>query len=192
MLERTHLNFRSTSLPLFANTRLVSRNFIQQPYNYNERIKINKKEYEIFPEDFEINMKVLDFYQNFIFEKRKSELNNVQKNFSIYYIVDGMINGSGIYSILTESLGEYNNDYLELLNETKNKNDYQDFEKIVKIFNDYKESFLEQEIPEELEEDEELCESIDEIENRWYDNSEIRENTFFDYLKKNKDKIITY
>ena len=192
MLERTNLNFAqflSRSSQILGS--LAEILFNNRTITMNE-LKLTKKEYEIFPEDFEINMKVLDFYQNFIFEKRKSELNNVQKNFSIYYIVDGMINGSGIYSILTESLGEYNNDYLELLNETKNKNDYKDFEKIVKIFNDYKESFLEQEIPEELEEDEELCESIDEIENRWYDNSEIRENIFFDYLKKNKDKIITY
>lgn len=155
-------------------------------------LKLTKKEYDIFPEDFETNMKVLKFYQTFIFEKRKGELNNAQKNFSIYYIVDGMINGSGIYSILTESLGEYNDDYLELLEESNNKKDNNNFKKIVKIFSDYKESFLEQEIPEELEEDQDLSESIDEIENNWYDNSEMREKKFFDYLRKNKDKIITY
>lgn len=154
--------------------------------------QLTKKEYENFPDDFETNMKVLDFYQNFIFEKRNSELNNIQKNYCIYYIVDGMINGSGIYSILTESLGEYNDDYLELLEESNNKKDLKEFQKIVKIFNDYKETFLEQEIPVELEEDEELCESIDEVENNWYINSEMREKKFFDYLKKNKGKIITY
>ena len=103
-----------------------------------------------------------------------------------------MINGSGIYSILTESLGDYNDDYLELLEESNNKKDLKEFQKIVKIFNDYKETFLEQEIPVELEEDEELCESIDEVENNWYINSEMREKKFFDYLKKNKSKIITY
>ena len=28
--------------------------------------QLTKKEYENFPDDFETNMKVLDFYQNFI------------------------------------------------------------------------------------------------------------------------------
>lgn len=154
------------------------------------KLKLTKEEYQTFPDDFETNMKVLEYYQNFIFEKRKTELNNVQKNFAIYYIVDGMINGSGIYSIFIESLGEYNDDYLELLTESCNKKDFKDFMKIVKIFNTYKESFLEQEIPEELEEDEKLTELIEKIESNWYDNSESREKFFFDYLRKNKKEII--
>jgi hypothetical protein len=162
-----------------------------------DKLKLTEKEFNIFPEDFDINMKVLEYYQEAIFEKQQNNLNNIQKHFSIFYIVDGMINGSGIYSIFIESFGEYNDDYLDTLKATKNETDYNDFKKIVQIFKKFKTSFLEQEMPEQLDEDSDdfdfkLSESINEIENNWYDNSEIREEKFINYIKSNKGEIITF
>ncbi|QBN19421.1 DMP19 family protein [Flavobacterium nackdongense] len=162
-----------------------------------DKLKLTEKEFNIFPEDFDINMKVLEYYQKVVFDKKQDKLNNVQKNFCMFYFVDGMINGSGIYSIFIESFGEYNDDYLEMLTATGNNADYKDFKKVVKIFNKFKSSFLEQEMPEQLDEDSDhfdlkLAESIDDIENNWYDNSEIREEKFINYIKKSKEEIITF
>ncbi|KFF15397.1 DMP19 family protein [Flavobacterium hydatis] len=161
-----------------------------------DKLKLEIKEFDIFPEDFDTNMKVLEYYQEVIFENNQSKLNDVQNHFSLFHIVGGMIDNGGIYSILIESLGEYNDGYLEMLEATGNKSDYNDFKKIVEVFETYKDSFLEQEMPEQLDEDSDdfdskLFELIDKIESNWYDNTEIREKKFIDYIKKNKKEIIT-
>ncbi|WP_188051773.1 DUF4375 domain-containing protein [Flavobacterium sp. GP15] len=160
-----------------------------------DKLELNKEEYDIFPDDFDINIKVLEYYQDLVFEQKQNELNTRQKHFTLYYIVDAMINNSGIYSILLESLGEYNEGYLEMLKMSENLADYEDFKIIIKIFNDYKESFLEQEYPEQLDEDSDnfdsdISELIEKIEHNWYENSEIREEKFFKYLRNNKSEII--
>jgi hypothetical protein len=161
-----------------------------------DKLKLEIKEFDIFPEDFDTNMKVLEYYQEVVFENNQSKLNDVQNHFSLFYIVGGMIDNGGIYSILTESLGEYNDGYLEMLKATGNKSDYNDFKKIVEVFETYKDSFLEQEMPEQLDEDSDnfdskLFELIDKIETNWYDNTEIREEKFIDYIKNNKKEIIS-
>ena len=170
-------------------------NFFSFGQSKIEKIKLSKEEYNTFPEDHNVLMKVLGYYQEFIFDKKEKKLNETQKAISYYYIVDGMINNSGVHSILLESFGEYNIGYLQSLKLSKNDSDFSNYEELSKIFDKYKKYFLKQAYPPELEEGEkqysqELHDKLESVEEKWYDNLKNRDHNFIEFITANKDELI--
>ena len=162
-----------------------------------KKISVSQINFDKFPEDEDFLTEALGYYQNPILENNTSleGMNEAQLAFGYYYIVDGMINGSGVSSILLESFGEYNIGYLKALSVSNNQSQFSNFQNLVSLFEKYKDSFMDQEIPPELDEeaneyDETISEKIDKIEDDWYDNSAKRDQLFLKYLKDNKNLIL--
>lgn len=166
-------------------------------YGQNQagKVEVTEQEYSVFPEDFDVFLKVLGHYEKFIFEKKEKKLNETQKAFTYYYLVDGMINNSGVYSILSESLGEYNNGYLEALKISNNEKELTNYQELVKIFDKYRISFMEQEIPAALDEEhenfnEKESDIVETVESKWYDNTEERDELFKEFLASRKSDLM--
>ena len=159
-----------------------------------ELFKLSKEEFFAFPEDQTVLFKVLEHYQNYFFDKDAAKLNEIQRAFASYYLVDGMINNGGAVSILLESLGEYNQDYLQALELSNNDSDKANFQLLVDLFKRYEDSFMDQDLPAELDEDEEEFNAdesdlLENIEEQWYSNSTNRDRLFIKFLFDNKKAL---
>lgn len=160
-----------------------------------DKLEVMQQEYSTFAEDDRGIIEALRYYEKFIIEKKGKYLNETQKALTYYYFVDGMINNSGVYSILLESFGEYNDGYMEALRISNNKEDLAIYEELVKIFNKYKSTFMGQELPPELDEgnekfNEKESKLLESIEEKWYDNSKERDRLFKNFLVSNKHDLI--
>ena len=160
-----------------------------------KKYQVTAEMYSAFPNEFDDLLEIFSYYSEYIFDKKQNDLNRSQKAFSYYYLVDGMINNSGVFSILLESLGEYNDGYLEALRLSKNNDDEANFQKLVVIFQKYQDYFMEQELPPVLDDedksfDKSLDTELDLIEQKWYDNTDIRDNNFKAFLIQNKDDLL--
>ncbi|WP_196890191.1 DUF4375 domain-containing protein [Aureivirga sp. CE67] len=160
-----------------------------------EKILVTKQEYSEFPENEELFYKSLEYYQNYVFDNKEENLNETQKAFVYYFIVDGMINNCGVFSILIESLGVYNNGCLKALSLSENDEAKNNFNKLVLIFEKYREEFMNQKIPSSLDEENENFDmvenyKIEEIEKNWYDTADFRDKKFKEFLKANKRHLL--
>ena len=160
-----------------------------------DKVQVTADEYAGFPGNFEVLMKVLEHYQGHVLGDQAPQTNETQQALVYYYLVDGMINNSGALAILIESFGEYNDGYLKALKLSDNQSDWANYNELVRIFKKYEDTFMDQELPAALDDEEEdyneaESQLLDDIEEKWYDNTEPRDQKFARFLIDRKADLL--
>lgn len=159
-------------------------------------MKLRESEFNSFPTQFAMTQKVFEHYYDIgITDKKMDSLNNAQKTLCFHFICDGLIDNSGFYSILLETDGEFNLEYLKALDRIGDTTDRIIFDEIVSIYDKYEKWFSKQNSPPALDEsskefDERLYNRIEELQKKWYENGTTRENLFKDYLETHKLQLV--
>lgn len=158
--------------------------------------KLSVDEFNEFPKSFDITNRVFQHYYDDLAKGKKDNLNPTQKTLCYYFICEGMIDNSGFYSILLESLGEYNVEYGMALERIGANESLLIWNELVQIFELHESYFLESENPPELDDesdsfDNDLANRIEALENSWYDLSPKREQLFEIYLSDHKSEIVS-
>ena len=158
---------------------------------------LNEIEFNKFPDDFQITLKVFHHYYNIAFaDNNKDILNQAQLTLCLHFICDGLIDNSGFFSILLETNGKYNMDYSKSLERCGNITDKAIFDEIISIYDKYENWFSNQTNPPALEEgsddyDYNLANRIERLEEEWFQNSTTRNNLFKEYFINHKLQLVT-
>jgi len=159
-------------------------------------MKLKELDFTSFPTQFATAQKVFEHYYKIgIADKKLDSLNEAQKTLCFHFICDGLIDNLGFYSILLETNGEFNLEYLKALDRIGDTTDRIIFDEIVSIYNKYEKWFSKQTNPPALNEnsmefDGKLFNRIEELEKKWYENGKIREDLFKDYFETHKLELV--
>jgi hypothetical protein len=159
-------------------------------------IKLNPKEFDSFPSEFDVTQKVFEYYFDIAYIGNKPDsLNDAQKALYYHFICDGRISNSGFISILLETNGIFNDGYSKVLHLIGDTTGKAIFDEIVGVYNKYEKWYSKTEVPPALDEDskefdKKLNDRIEELEKNWYNGDKARERLFYEYLNKNKPDLV--
>jgi hypothetical protein len=155
-------------------------------------MKVDQKQYDSFPSDFEVtNLVFQHYYEN----RDLSKLSDSQKALCYFFICEGLIDNSGFYSILLETQGQFNSIYATVLEQAGDIESKKILQQIDQIYKRFETDFAQGYLPPELDEEsvsfnQELIDKIDQLEEKWYGLTDQRNQKMNKYLENNKDEII--
>jgi|GEM_PF-3431551 len=166
-------------------------------------IALKESEFKNFPAKFEIRQKVFSHYFNLGFTgarigsigKNVKALNDAQKALCYHFVCEGMIGNSGVYGILLETRGEFNEGYSRALELSGNKSDKKIFDEIASIYRAHEEWFSKLKTPPALNSgsknfDSKLSKRIKQLERKWYASEEKRNEIFNAYFMLHKEALV--
>jgi hypothetical protein len=153
---------------------------------------VDKKAFDNFPYDFEIANKTFQFYYA---DGNLSKLSDAQKQLCYSFICEGLIDNSGLFSILLETQGQFNLGYIGVLEKAGELESRDILQEIDSVYRRFEKSFSSGILPDELDEESisykrDLSERIKALENRWYDLSEQRNKKVNKYFETKKDELV--
>jgi hypothetical protein len=158
----------------------------------NSAMKVEQKQYDSFPSDFEMTNRI---FKHYYADGNLSRLSDSQKALCYFFICEGLIDNSGFYSILLETQGEWNSGYVAVLEKAGDAESMKILQQIDQIYKQFETNFAQGELPPELDDEsdsfnQELSDRINLLEENWYGLSDQRNQKVKKYLEYNKDEIV--
>ncbi len=160
------------------------------------RYAVTEAEYEAFPHDYNTFMEVLGYYQQFVRDGTDERMNDVQKAFTYYYLVDAMIKDGGGFSALMQTQGAYNAAYLEALQHAADDEALQNYAQMVTVYESQESALGERNPPAEFDAQDDAYDAVlqsrvEAIESAWYEQLESRDARFKRFVEANREALLT-